>query len=147
MNPVSSTGLASWRAAFCRLGLTATLVACGSVVGSFTGFFAGEVQARPERAELPTVQRVELPAEAHRTEQLIRSGGPFPYAKDGTVFGNREGLLPSRPRGHYREYTVRTPGSRDRGARRIVCGGRQATDPEACYYTADHYASFRRIVQ
>ena len=71
--------------------------------------------------------------------------GPFPYAKDGIVFGNRERVLPRRERGFYREYTVRTPGSRDRGARRIVCGGRQPTDPEACFYTADHYASFQRI--
>lgn len=94
-----------------------------------------------------TVARAQLPAEAQATERLIRSGGPFPYGKDGTVFGNRERLLPAHPRGYYREYTVRTPGARDRGARRIVCGGRQPTDPEACYYTADHYASFRRIVQ
>jgi ribonuclease T1 len=94
-----------------------------------------------------TVALAQLPAEAQATERLIRSGGPFPYGKDGTVFGNRERLLPAHPRGYYREYTVRTPGARDRGARRIVCGGRQPTDPEACYYTADHYASFRRIVQ
>jgi len=87
-----------------------------------------------------------LPAEARKTEQLIRKGGPFPYAKDGSVFGNRERQLPSQPRGFYREYTVKTPGSRDRGARRIVCGGRAAATPEACYYTADHYASFKRIV-
>ncbi len=89
----------------------------------------------------------ELPVEARRTEQLIRSGGPFPHAKDGTVFGNRERLLPRERRGYYREYTVRTPGSRDRGARRIVCGGAQPTSPDACYYTSDHYSSFKRIVQ
>ena len=89
----------------------------------------------------------QLPAEAQATERLIRSGGPFPYDKDGTVFGNRERLLPEQSRGYYREYTVRTPGARDRGARRIVCGGRQPTEPEACYYTGDHYASFQRIVQ
>lgn len=88
----------------------------------------------------------DLPAEAQATERLIRSGGPFPYAKDGTVFGNRERLLPRRPRGHYREYTVSTPGVKHRGARRIVCGGAART-PEACYYTADHYASFRFIAQ
>lgn len=87
-----------------------------------------------------------LPAEARQTRQLIEQGGPFPYTKDGTTFGNRERLLPGKPRGHYREYTVKTPGSRDRGARRIVCGGDVPTKPEACYYTADHYASFRRIV-
>lgn len=87
----------------------------------------------------------QLPAEAQRTEQLIRRGGPFPYAKDGTVFGNRERLLPRRERGHYREYTVPTPGERSRGARRIVCGGSPPQSPEVCYYTDDHYASFRRI--
>jgi ribonuclease T1 len=88
-----------------------------------------------------------LPPEARATEQLIRSGGPFPHAKDGSVFGNRERQLPRQARGYYREYTVRTPGAGDRGARRIVCGGRTATAPDACYYTADHYTSFRRIVQ
>ena len=87
-----------------------------------------------------------LPAEAIHTQRLIHAGGPFPHGKDGTVFGNREQLLPRRERGFYREYTVPTPGLNHRGARRIVCGGRPATQPEACYYTADHYASFRRIV-
>jgi ribonuclease T1 len=96
--------------------------------------------------DVGTVAVLELPLEARKTEQLIRSGGPFPYARDGTVFGNRERLLPRQPRGYYREYTVPTPGSRNRGARRIVCGGPQPVAPEACYYTADHYASFRRIV-
>jgi ribonuclease T1 len=96
---------------------------------------------------LPSVQLAALPPEAQATERLIRAGGPFPYAKDGSVFGNRERLLPRKPRGYYREYTVKTRGERDRGARRIVCGGDPPTRPEACYYTDDHYASFRRIVQ
>ena len=87
-----------------------------------------------------------LPDEALRTEQLIRSGGPLAYEKDGAVFSNRERLLPRQARGYYREYTVPTPGSRDRGARRIVCGGREARAPDTCYYSADHYASFKRIV-
>ena len=87
----------------------------------------------------------ELPVQGQRTYEAILSGGPFRYEKDGTVFGNRERLLPPARRGHYREYTVATPGSRDRGARRIICGGEQRTTPEACWYTADHYASFRRI--
>ncbi len=87
-----------------------------------------------------------LPKEAQQTQRLILAGGPFPYPhKDGTVFGNRERMLPRHERGFYREYTVPTPGSRDRGARRIICGGRQPTQPEACFYTADHYASFKRI--
>lgn len=87
----------------------------------------------------------DLPVQGQRTYEAILNGGPFRYEKDGTVFGNRERLLPPARRGHYREYTVATPGSRDRGARRIVCGGEQRTTPEVCWYTADHYASFRRI--
>ncbi len=83
-----------------------------------------------------------LPPEAVETLGLIQRGGPFPYRKDGSVFHNRERLLPERARGYYREYTVPTPGSRDRGARRIVSGG---NPPEVFYYTADHYRSFRRI--
>jgi ribonuclease T1 len=87
----------------------------------------------------------DLPPEAQHTYRLIRSGGPFPYSKDGVVFGNRERQLPSQVRGYYREYTVKTPQSRDRGARRIICGGREPSAPEVCFYTQDHYASFRRI--
>jgi ribonuclease T1 len=88
-----------------------------------------------------------LPPEAQRTEQLILAGGPFPYSKDGVVFGNREGHLERHPRGYYHEYTVPTPGGRDRGARRIVCGGTRPTEPTVCFYTEDHYNSFHRIVK
>lgn len=95
---------------------------------------------------LATVAAADLPPQGRQTLQLIHDGGPFPYSKDGTVFGNRERLLPAKQRGYYLEYTVKTPGSRDRGARRIVCGGQPRT-PDACYYTGDHYASFKRIVQ
>ena len=98
-------------------------------------------------AAVPVVALASLPTQAQSTFRLVHDGGPFPYPKDGIVFGNRERLLPSKARGHYREYTVKTPGSRDRGARRIVCGGQPPTRPEACFYTDDHYASFRRIVQ
>jgi ribonuclease T1 len=83
-----------------------------------------------------------LPAEALETLALIQRGGPYPYRKDGTTFQNRERLLPGKARGYYREYTVPTPGARDRGARRIVTGG---DPPEVFYYTADHYSSFREI--
>jgi ribonuclease T1 len=83
----------------------------------------------------------ELPPEARHTVALIKAGGPFPHAQDARPFGNRERLLPSRPRGYYLEYTVTTPGARDRGARRIVAGGGEL------FYTDDHYRSFRRIVK
>lgn len=106
----------------------------------------GEAQAKAPPASLPAVALTSLPPEAQTTYQLIHAGGPFPYAKDGTVFLNRERLLPAKNRGFYREYTVKTPRSRDRGARRIVCGG-PSKAPQACYYTADHYASFSIITQ
>jgi ribonuclease T1 len=106
----------------------------------------GAALGRDTRANLPVVSAAQLPAEARTTDELIRSGGPFPYAKDGSTFGNRERLLPSQRRGYYREYTVRTPGASNRGARRIVCGGSRPTAPDACFYTDDHYASFKRIV-
>lgn len=93
-----------------------------------------------------TVALSELPVQGQTVMKLIYQGGPFRHDKDGTVFGNREKLLPLAQRGYYREYTVRTPGERSRGARRIVCGGQQPTAPDACFYTADHYASFRQIV-
>lgn len=83
-----------------------------------------------------------LPAEAHATVDLILRDGPYPHAQDDAVFGNREGHLPGRPRGYYREYTVQTPGLDHRGARRIVTGG---DPPEVWYYTDDHYDSFRRF--
>lgn len=98
-----------------------------------------------DSSELGNIAFSALPAEGQETHRLIHQGGPFPYEKDGVVFGNRERFLPMHKRGYYREYTVRTPGSRDRGARRIVCGG-QATLPDACFYSADHYANFRKIV-
>jgi ribonuclease T1 len=82
----------------------------------------------------------ELPREARATIALIRKGGPFPYARDGAPFGNREANLPPQKRGYYREYTVKTPGVRNRGARRIVAGS-----GGELYYTDDHYNHFRRI--
>ena len=103
--------------------------------------------ARTTVADTPTVALSQLPPQAQETAALIRRGGPFPYSKDWSVFFNREGQLPRQSRGYYREYTVVTPSARDRGARRIVCGGQAPTAPDACFYTADHYASFQRIVQ
>ncbi|GGO32543.1 ribonuclease [Deinococcus humi] len=87
----------------------------------------------------------ELPREGAQLLQTIAQGGKFRYSKDGVTFGNRERILPRQPGGYYREYTVPTPGEGDRGARRIVCGGQPVTSTAECYYTADHYASFRRI--
>lgn len=84
----------------------------------------------------------QLPRQAAETLKLIKAGGPFPYSKDGSIFGNRERRLPLKGRGYYREYTVRTPGVRHRGARRIVAGGRGEY-----YYTEDHYETFKRIVE
>lgn len=102
-------------------------------------------QACMARAPQPGwVSLDELPPQARETLARIRDGGPFRYDKDGTVFFNREALLPRRERGYYTEYTVPTPGARDRGARRIVAGGNPRTSGEY-YYTGDHYRSFRRI--
>jgi ribonuclease T1 len=126
-----------------RLVATVILVAAGTIA----------VQARaPSSSVLPgaavaSVAYTSLPPQGQEVMELIRQGGPFRYEKDGTVFGNRERLLPSQKRGFYREYTVRTPGVSHRGARRIVCGGQQPRTPDACYYTQDHYSSFRLIVQ
>ncbi|MDR1529712.1 MAG: ribonuclease N1 [Burkholderiales bacterium] len=87
----------------------------------------------------------ELPVEAHETYALILKGGPFPYRQDGATFYNREKLLPEKTNGYYREYTVTTPTAKDRGACRIVCGGQKPRQPDICYYTNDHYQSFKEI--
>ena len=92
-----------------------------------------------------TIALAQLPIQGQDMMKSIRAGGPFRYDKDGVVFGNRERILPANARGFYREYTVKTPGERTRGARRIVCGGLKPTIPDMCYYTDDHYASFRKI--
>ncbi len=110
-----------------------------------TSFAAGWAHAKGPAATDASISVAELPRQGTQTYALIHQGGPFAHEKDGVVFGNRERLLPAHKRGYYREYTVATPGSRNRGVRRIVCGG-QPTTPDTCYYTADHYASFRKIV-
>jgi ribonuclease T1 len=128
-------------AALFRLALFLTLA----------GFhFGGHNALARETARIEAVQLATLPPEARATLTLIKRGGPFPVPrKDGSTFGNFEQRLPAQPRGYYHEYTVPTPGSRDRGARRIVAGsGRSgvATSGEY-YYTHDHYRSFRRILE
>jgi ribonuclease T1 len=108
-----------------RAAALALLVACSAVYG-----FSGDIEVKA------------LPPEARQTIALVRAGGPFPYARDGAIFGNRESRLPRRSRGYYREYTVKTPGARDRGPRRIVTGR-----GGEYYYTEDHYRTFRRIIE
>lgn len=139
-----ATSGAGLRRAFGKWAL-ATLVSVG--LAGVAGAGVDNVRAPPSTPEIvePTVALGALPEQARNTHRLILAGGPFPYQKDGSVFGNRERLLPARSRGQYLEYTVPTPGAADRGARRIVCGGLPPQRPQACYYTDDHYASFRRI--
>jgi ribonuclease T1 len=108
------------------------------VAGFLALVFSLSAFSFPERE----IEKKQLPREAIETVALIRQGGPFPHERDGVVFNNREKRLPARERGWYREYTVKTPGARDRGARRIVAG-RDGT----LYYTDDHYRSFRRILE
>lgn len=94
------------------------------------------------RSGLPTIRYQDLPQQAKETVALIDQGGPFPFDRDGITFQNREQLLPKKPNGYYKEYTVITPGSRDRGARRIIAGGQGEL-----YYTDDHYESFREVIR
>ena len=116
-----------------------TLLACAAL--GLASLAASAQKASPPPIDtVVEVSASELPPEARQAIALIRKGGPFPYAKDGVVFGNREGLLPREKRGYYKEYTVKTPGERTRGARRIIAGS-----GGELYYTADHYNHFRRI--
>lgn len=129
----------------------ARLIGLAMVLAAAAGTWL--VQARaPQALTAPApiatqIPMADLPRQGQQVMEQIRQGGPFRYEKDGTVFGNRERLLPRATRGYYREYTVPTPGLDHRGARRIVCGGEKPRNPDDCYYTEDHYSSFRRIVQ
>ena len=117
-----------------------------ALLGAAWGY-AGAALARSP-APVGDIALGALPREAQATLGLIKAGGPFAHAKDGSPFGNREKLLPPRQRGYYREYTVKTPGARDRGARRIIAGAGASGDVRTSgeyYYTEDHYNSFRRI--
>ena len=125
-------------------GLVSRLVA-GAAIALFAivAFAAaGSAAATTHVDPIASVAAQALPAEARHTLRLIREGGPYPYERDGVVFGNRERLLPMQARGYYREYTVPTPGVKHRGARRIVAGR-----GGELYYTEDHYRSFKRIVE
>ncbi|MEU6103431.1 ribonuclease domain-containing protein [Streptomyces flaveolus] len=116
-----------------RIGAAAAVLSALLVGGSVSATTAGAATAA-----VGDICYSDLPSQAHDTLDLIEQGGPYPYEQDGTVFQNREGVLPSRTTGYYHEYTVITPGSDTRGARRIVTGEQTQED----YYTADHYASF-----
>lgn len=126
------------------LGLASLLACLAAVSGSEVAYAKGPVWT--EAATGATIKLGDLPKQGRETHETILNGGPFAYEKDGTVFGNRERILPAHRRGYYREYTVKTPYARNRGAKRIVCGGTQPAAPEVCYYSDDHYASFKRIV-
>ena len=130
-----------WRGA-----VLATLLA---VAAGMAGLHGGAAHAKNpffSPAATDALAVAQLPPQGRSMLTLIYKGGPFTHEKDGVVFGNRERLLPANVRTYYREYTVRTPGERSRGARRIVCGGLQPSTPDDCFYTDDHYASFRKIV-
>ncbi|MFF9090858.1 ribonuclease domain-containing protein [Streptomyces sp. NPDC014991] len=119
-----------------RIGAAAALLSALLVGGSVTA-----TTADAAAASVGSVCYGDLPSQAYTTLRLIDQGGPFPYSQDGTVFQNREGVLPRQTSGYYHEYTVKTPGSSTRGARRVITG--KAYDED--YYTADHYASFDLI--
>lgn len=108
-------------------------------------FFSLNVCAK-SNTQLDAIDLRSLPSEGQSTLNLIKQGGPFPYEKDGAVFGNYENKLPKQKRGYYHEYTVKTPRARNRGARRIIAGGQPMTSGEY-YYTDDHYESFKKIRQ
>ena len=109
-------------------------------------FYALPALARATPDALPEIAAADLPKEGREVLALIREGGPFRYDRDGVVFGNYEHLLPAESKGYYHEYTVHTPGAKNRGARRIICGG-PTRAPDACFYTSDHYRTFRKIRQ
>ena len=121
------------------------LVFVGFLLGALFGICSAQALQPTLTAAKTTILVADLPGSGAKTYALILQGGPFAHEKDGVIFGNRERLLPLHTRGYYREYTVMLPGSRKRGTHRIVCGG-PARTPDSCYYTADHYASFRKIV-
>ncbi|WP_229323237.1 ribonuclease domain-containing protein [Streptomyces sp. UNOC14_S4] len=126
------------------LAALASALLLGGPAVAATPTAAAHPAAHPVVAEVQAVGDIcygDLPSQAHDTITLIDQGGPFPYPRDGIVFSNREGVLPGQSSGYYHEYTVKTPGAPDRGARRVITGKRYHED----YYTADHYATFARV--
>jgi ribonuclease T1 len=147
----SSTGFAALMPAMPMSAGWLSCLALAVVVTTSAGVSSAWARSKPvawasDHADMASaVSLSQLPPQAQDVHRRILAGGPFRYAKDGIVFGNRERALPRKPRGFYHEYTVPTPGSRDRGARRIVCGGEVVQIPETCFYTEDHYSSFKPI--
>lgn len=125
-------------------GGSSSTTATASATASASATARAEKRAKvPEWARgMATIRADQLPEQAQQTLRAIDAGGPFPYAKDGTVFGNYEKALPKQKRGYYHEYTVRTPGSKNRGARRIVTG-----DGRETFYTEDHYRTFKAVLR
>ncbi|REG52382.1 ribonuclease T1 [Paraburkholderia sp. BL6669N2] len=143
----------------CIVALSAILGGCGKGgsqnATEASGASASAAPAQPAQGAsgttvasgaLGTVTKTQLPGEAAETLRLIKAGGPFPFSEDGVVFRNSAALLPQHPRGYYHTYTVRTPGTTDRGQRRIICGGPRKQTGD-CYYTDDYYVSFKRIAE
>ncbi|MEU1408330.1 ribonuclease domain-containing protein [Streptomyces sp. NPDC005728] len=141
--PRASAGLLVRLGVVLSVLLSAVLTGCSSSSGPDASRPAAATASAPAWAHgMATVPVSRLPVEARRTLALIDKGGPFPYARDGIVFGNFEGLLPERGRGYYHEYTVKTPSASGRGARRIITG-----QGGEIYYTDDHYKSFRAVLR
>jgi ribonuclease T1 len=134
---------------WCQTAAAALLILSAGLLGLSPS--AAQAKGPPNEPavtrQVNTIGVSQLPPQGQGMLALIYQGGPFRYDKDGMVFGNREKTLPRQNRGYYREYTVKTPSERTRGARRIICGGLKPAAPDVCYYTDDHYASFRKIVQ
>ncbi len=143
----------------CIVAFSAILGGCGKEgsqsATEASGASASQAPAQPPQGAsgasaasgaLGTLTKAQLSEEAADTLRLIKAGGPFPYRDDGVLFRNSAMLLPEHPRGYYHTYTVRTPGLKDRGQRRIVCGGPRKQTGD-CYYTDDYYASFKRIAE
>lgn len=129
------------RATATRVRATATRVRATATPSAAPGTGGLKIATPQPGDPMGTIRVARLPREALDTIRLIARGGPFPYRQDGVPFGNRERLLPAKPDGYYKEYTVETPGSADRGARRLIYGSQGEL-----YYTDDHYASFKRVV-
>jgi ribonuclease T1 len=148
MKLIKSKNTIGYRAVVLVLFLALCLAGCSSLSCNSASPLSGTVTVSPTASTALTgtpfnsniINLKDLPPEGRTTLQLIKNGGPFPYSKDGAVFNNYEGLLPHKPAGYYHEYTVVTPGSPDRGARRIIAGAGGEH-----YYTDDHYNSFRLI--